>query len=703
MEHIVSSMAGDRNASLDEDILLYVADTIFQRYTTGSIASALAEYFRRRFGLEAAGFMARGTSGDIIMDVSVADALPELAAQWRERMEQAVAFHANPEGGGTPPGTVVALPLLHEGELQGLLCLSEAVPLHPETALKIAFWLHRHRQLKDMAALDPLTGLHNRRHIEELSSSVLSLCRRNHQSISLAMLDLDHFKTVNDVYGHHRGDQFLAAFAERLLRSTRGSDLSFRLGGDEFMIIMPDTRLEEAVKAARRIRSAAEEIEVCPDEPGVQCRVSVGLVEGTGHEKWQDLQRHADEALYFAKRSGRNNIAAVKPDTGQIELIETPGIPALAAERTVRVSGHSHHGHFLVLDDDEAVRDLMIEVIRRVEGWSAQGCATVDEALAEIRGRPHHYDVVITDLMLTEADGFLFLEKLVRIDPTIARVVVSGFITTESAIRSVRYHVSSVLQKPFQADELRSAAVKALAERRRRQLEDQYQILLERECSMRVRELQKTIEALDQTHWALIEAFSAMVDLREPGTGRHSRRVAQALVTVARSMNLPDAELETLRRAALLHDIGKIAVPDAILLKAGVLTDAERAIVRRHVEYSADMLKNLPFLQSEIPVIRAHHEAYDGSGYPDGLAGEQVPRGARLLALVDAYDAMRMVRVYREPLSRAAATAELERGAGTQFDPELVPHVLRCIPQIEADYDIARAEDSNDPLQAVFQ
>ena len=695
-------MDGARTA-LDEDVLLYVADTIFQRYTTGSIAAALAEYFRRRFELEAAGFMAMGTSGDLILDVSVAGALPHQAAGWRARMEQAVACHVNPDGGTPPPDTVSALPLLHEGELQGLLCLSAAAPLHPETAPKIASWLNRHRQLKNMAEHDPLTGLHNRHHIEELSSSVLSLCRRNHQPISLAMLDLDHFKTVNDICGHHQGDRFLAAFADRLLHTTRGSDLAFRLGGDEFMIIMPDTRLEEAVKAARRIRAAAEAIVVCPDEPGIECRVSVGLVEGTGHEQWQALQGRADEALYFAKRSGRNNIAAVQPDTGQIELIEKPGIPALADERAARVSDHDYQGHFLILDDDPSVRELLMNIIHRVEGWSAQGYATVEEALAEIRRRPHHYDVVITDLMLTEADGFLFLEKLVRIDPTIARIVVSGFITTESAIRSVRYHVSSVLQKPFQADELRSAAVKALAERRRRQLEDQYQILLERECSLRVRELQKAIEARDQTHWALIEAFSAMVDLREPGTGRHSRRVAQALVTVARTLNVPEAELETLRRAALLHDIGKIAVPDAVLLKAGQLTDAERAVVRRHVEYSADLLKNLPFLQSEIPVIRAHHEAYDGSGYPDGLVGAETPHGARLLAVVDAYDAMRMVRVYREPLSREAATEELRRGAGTQFDPALVAHVLDCIPQIEADYDVARTEDTNDPLQAVFQ
>ncbi len=318
-------MMTDTREAVADEVLLHVADTLFVRHSTGSIVAALAEFFRFHFKLEASGFMALGTGGDAILDVSAADLSPETVAMWRDRMERAVAAYVHPDGGGTPPAKAFALPLLHEGELQGVLCFSEPMTLPAETLAKMASWMYRLRKLKAMAALDPLTGLHNRHHIEELSAGVLNLCRHNRQPVSLAMLDLDHFKTINDVCGHHRGDQILAAFSERLLHTTRGSDLAFRLGGDEFMIIMPDTRLAEAVKAARRIRAAAEEIEVCSDQPGIPCRVSVGLVEGSGFNKWQELHAQADAALYVAKRSGRNTIAAVQPGTDQVELVEAAG------------------------------------------------------------------------------------------------------------------------------------------------------------------------------------------------------------------------------------------------------------------------------------------------------------------------------------------------------------------------------------------
>lgn len=304
------------------DILLHVADTIFLRHTTGAITASLSEYFRHRFNLTAAGFMTFGTSGDPILDVSTDDASSESMAAWRGEMELSVTLLLRPEDAKPPSDEgIVVLSLRHDGELQGALLVSEAIHFPPEALSRIGGWLYRHRQMKIMAAHDPLTGLHNRGHIEELSVGVLNLCRLNHQAVSLAMLDLDHFKSINDAWGHHRGDQFLAAFADQLRRAIRASDLAFRLGGDEFMIIMPDTSLSQSIHVARQIREQVERMEV-PGHSGIPCRISVGLVQGVGNESWQELQVRADKALYLVKRSGRDNIAVERPGTGRFELIE---------------------------------------------------------------------------------------------------------------------------------------------------------------------------------------------------------------------------------------------------------------------------------------------------------------------------------------------------------------------------------------------
>lgn len=683
----------------DEALLLDVADTIISSHSIGAICNELAILFRRWFDLQAAGFMAFGLGGDTILDIAVRSGEPDKV--WRSRIERVVNAEETAQD-TMPAGGLTVLPLVHQEKELGKIVVTGHVAIEPATLDKIAAWLSRYALLKTMAAQDPLTGLHNRQHVDELSASVFALCRREQKPVSLMMLDLDHFKTINDDCGHRVGDELLTSFAERLKHQIRGSDLAFRVGGDEFMVIMPDTRLTEASEVARRIHQTAAVVSVCKERPDLRCQVSIGLVENTEGEVWTELQAKADQALCFVKRAGRNNIASFRTDPRQVELLLKA--PDGAAQKVI--SGPLIHdeneGHFLVLDDSQDVRKLITRMLTAISGWKAEAYATADEALAEIRAHPTYYDVVITDLNLTEEDGFQFLEKLGRLDSSISRIVVSGFVTTQNAIHSIQHRVSSIIEKPFDSDDLMRAAVKALAERRRRQLENRYQLTLERECSQRVKELRRTIDTLHHTQWSLIDSFSAMVDLREQGTGLHSRRVARAAVRIATQMGLSPDETEVLQRAALLHDIGKLAVPDAILLKTTSLTEEEMAVVRRHVEYPGALLKNLPFLERELLIIRGHHEAFDGSGYPDGLAGESIPTGARILAVVDAYDAMRMVRSYGKPLSATEAEAELRRGAGSQFDPEIVDVMLTCIPEIENDLVVAAEEERKDPLHEAY-
>ncbi|HEY6053780.1 MAG TPA: HD-GYP domain-containing protein, partial [Gaiellaceae bacterium] len=172
-------------------------------------------------------------------------------------------------------------------------------------------------------------------------------------------------------------------------------------------------------------------------------------------------------------------------------------------------------------------------------------------------------------------------------------------------------------------------------------------------------------------------SLSATVDARDAYTAGHSRRVQQLALAIGRELGLSQAELELLGHAALFHDIGKLAVPDAVLLKPSKLTEEEWELMQRHAEEGAHIINRLGFLNDAVPAIRHHHERFDGHGYPDGIKGEEIPLGARIIHVADAFDSMLTTRVYRPARPAHEALAELHRNAGTQFCP-------RCVAALEA-------------------
>jgi putative nucleotidyltransferase with HDIG domain len=177
--------------------------------------------------------------------------------------------------------------------------------------------------------------------------------------------------------------------------------------------------------------------------------------------------------------------------------------------------------------------------------------------------------------------------------------------------------------------------------------------------------------------------MAAMLDAREHATGAHSQRVQDITCMIAGDFGIDGHELETLNQAALLHDIGKIATPDHILLKQGALTEDEWQVMRQHVQTGYDLLSKSADLKATADLMVCHHEAFDGSGYPNRLRGEQIPIGARIFTVVDAYDAMRSARPYRDSMKREAAIAEIKKNSGTQFDPAVVDAFIKRIDDIE--------------------
>lgn len=189
--------------------------------------------------------------------------------------------------------------------------------------------------------------------------------------------------------------------------------------------------------------------------------------------------------------------------------------------------------------------------------------------------------------------------------------------------------------------------------------------------------------AMERAYWEVLRALAIAIDAKNPCTQGHSARVGLLAVALAATLGLPPDQIARIERAALLHDVGKIGVGDAILLKAEPLDPAERAAVAAHPLIGAQMLRGIESLASLVPGVLHHHERYDGTGYPAGLAGSDIPLDARVIAVADAYDAMRTDRPYRAARSPLAALHELERCRGSHFDPDVVDAAVRCAGQLE--------------------
>ena len=320
----------------------------------------------------------------------------------------------------------------------------------------------------------------------------------------------------------------------------------------------------------------------------------------------------------------------------------------------------------LIVDDDASVRDV-IQVLLREEGYD---CTAVDGAEAALdAARLTEYPLVICDVRMPGRDGFWLLDQLREVQPDSAVIMLTAFGDTEAAVQCLRNGAADYLLKPPKLTELVRAIERALGRRRLELARHRYRRSLENRVQEKTAELSLTLENLQATYSQTLWTLVAALDAREHETGDHSQRVVRYTLAIARRLGLPEAELPDLGRGALLHDIGKIGVPDAILLKRGPLSPEEWTVMRRHPQIGFNILQSVHFLAGTAGMVLSHHERFDGSGYPHGLAGEKIPLSARIFALADTYDAMTSDRPYRAGVTSEAARAEIERCAGTQFDP----------------------------------
>ena len=391
--------------------------------------------------------------------------------------------------------------------------------------------LYQHARLTSLT--DALTGLGSRKLLEDRLQSEAARAKRYKRPFSVSIIDLDNFKTINDVLGHATGDDALRKLAECMKSQKRTPDILARYGGDEFVILMPETTADDAVTLLERIRKEVEKITVAENiSMTISCGISQSLPDSK--DASSEIIRRADLALYEAKNAGRN----------------------------------------------------------RVRLWDK----TMSKALN---------------------GGDIEIEKIRRLKRRIVGL-------------------SEQAEKMF-----------------------------------------------IQSIWGLVQALEA----KDPYAKKHSENVMHYAVGIAQAMDIPPKQLDIIRRAAMIHDIGKIGVPDAILEKTNRLTIHERSIIEQHPLIAVRILEKMSFLEQEVAIVRCHHEKWNGQGYPDGLSHGSIPIGARILTVADVFDALTSERAYHQSLSLDETIKIIVNSSEYEFDPEVVKALVSWVEKIRSQLD----------------
>ena len=339
------------------------------------------------------------------------------------------------------------------------------------------------------------------------------------------------------------------------------------------------------------------------------------------------------------------------------------------------MSAEGENRRVLIVDDDRQIRRVLSEFFTG-SGYDCRQAANGAEGL--VRFTADRPPLTVTDVDMPAMNGLEFLRQARAIDPDAAFLVLTGVGDIQTAVESLKFGAYDFILKPVNMDEILIAAQRALEHRELLIERREYHNILERRVAEATRDLEATLGALEETYRSTLEALGSAIDTRDLGTQAHSRRVRGYSLIIARTHGMTDEkDLRNLEHGVLLHDIGKIGIPDAILLKPGPLTPAEWKIMRTHPEIGRQLVEQIPFLRPAVPIVYHHHERWDGTGYPQCLKGEAIPVSARIFAVADAFDAMTFDRPYSRAIRFEEARDEIQSSAGTHFDPGVVASFMR--------------------------
>jgi len=324
----------------------------------------------------------------------------------------------------------------------------------------------------------------------------------------------------------------------------------------------------------------------------------------------------------------------------------------------------------LVVDDEEPIREIVASMLGTA-GYACKQAASGLEALAVLTSG-EEFELMLSDLMMADLDGIGLLERTKEKYPDMPVVMVTAVHDISVALAAIRNGAYDYLLKPFEREQLLNTVSRALENRRLKVENRTYQTNLESLVKARTDQLQATVRELERSYDITLEVLGEALDYKDRETEGHSKRVTAFTIAIAKNMGIPKDQIEMIARGAFLHDIGKMAIPDNILNKPGKLTPDEFTVMREHCYLGYKLVHKIPVLREAAGIVYSHQERFDGTGYPRGLKGEEIPLGSRIFSVADTLDAITSDRPYRSKQTMQAARTEIQRCRGTQFDPDVV-------------------------------
>ena len=520
---------------------------------------------------------------------------------------------------------------------------------------------------------DALTGIYNRRYYEER-------IRNSNMSAGVAMIDLDDFKIYNDTFGHDAGDLVLTTVVGIIKDNIRRTDMLIRMGGDEFLLVMPDIGEQAFADKLNQIQEKVHSSKV----PGYsQLRISVsigGVLSGIGNTVEQAI-RKADQFMYQAKTC--KNMVVTEHDEQLKEQQESAN----------NNGSKAYKYRILVVDDSEMNREILSEILS--EEYDIIEADSGDTCIDMLRKYETGISLVLLDIVMPGMDGFGVLNYMNRHHylEDIPVIMISSEDSAEIVRRAYEMGVSDYINRPFDAGVVHRRVyntIKLYAKQRRL-----------------IALITNQVYEKEKNNRMMVGILSQIVEFRNGESGSHVLNIniftgmlLESLVQKTDKYNITWSERLLITTASALHDIGKIGIDDKILNKPGRLTDEEFKIMQNHTIIGASILENMGSYQDEelmkvaYQICRWHHERYDGKGYPDGLKGDEIPISAQVVSLADVYDALVSERVYKKAYSHEKAIEMIINGECGCFNPILLECLLDIQDRIKRKMKTGTPEDN---------